>query len=286
MAVLLAGERSSKCTPRVKPEASGKASCQTPCGPKREGVKMALPRQCDRNTYDASARSPNTCEAGHVLSMSEQREAYELAISVPGVKQSDLQVSAGAGYLKVEGETSIGSTVYKIDRLFQFPIDSDLDLATAVHSDGVLSLTVPKVAKAQGKSIGITTAKDQEQAKTTASEAPRSDPVLSECKTDEANVQLPRRLSTTSRWWARVTKACRVGCPLQRAHPRSMRCTHQRKRRQRAWYRVSILQRTATPASVPLIGTSCSAISTRWGLKTARAMLLHCRSTRAPSSLQ
>jgi len=152
---------------------------------------MALPRQCDRNTYDASARSPNTCEAGHVLSMSEQREAYELAISVPGVKQSDLQVSAGAGYLKVEGETSIGSTVYKIDRLFQFPIDSDLDLATAVHSDGVLSLTVPKVAKAQGKSIGITTAKDQEQAKTTASEAPRSDPVLSECKTDEANVQLP-----------------------------------------------------------------------------------------------
>jgi len=91
----------------------------------------------------------------------------------------------------VEGETSIGSNVYKIDRLFQFPVDSDLDMATAVHSDGVLSLTVPKVAKAQGKSIRITKAKDPEQAKTTASEPPRSNPVLSECKADDANVQTP-----------------------------------------------------------------------------------------------
>lgn len=152
---------------------------------------MAAPDQCESSTNDESVQSPGACEAGHVLSMSELQEAYELTISVLGVKQSDLQVSASAGYLKVEGETSIGSTVYTIDRLFQFPVDSDLDLATAVHSDGVLSLTVPKVAKAQGKSIRITTEKDQEQTKTTASEPPRSNPVLSECTADDANVQIP-----------------------------------------------------------------------------------------------
>jgi len=173
---------------------AGRASCQHPCTPESDD-KMLAPCQQHVGANRMSTQSSDEIQLGQVISMSGQMDAYKLSLNVAGIKQSDLQVSTDAGYLKVEGKTCAGTAVYTVDRLYQFPKDAHLDLATAVHSDGVLSFNIPKVVATEGRSIAIGTDQDEKgvasTAKATTPKVASETPVLSEVEANDANVQIP-----------------------------------------------------------------------------------------------
>lgn len=99
----------------------------------------------------------------------ETKDAYYFKADVPGVKESDLDVSLHGDRLIVAGKrdmetTDKGDTWYTYERSygaftrsFLLPIGVDTDHARAEMKDGVLTLMLPKVAEAQTKKIPVKT---------------------------------------------------------------------------------------------------------------------------------
>ena len=74
--------------------------------------------------------------------LSEHETDYVLTLAAPGVKPSDVKVSGSSeGELKVNGESSMTGRFAWTIRL---PRDAHLELATANHIDGLLTVTIPK----------------------------------------------------------------------------------------------------------------------------------------------
>ncbi len=95
-------------------------------------------------------------------------DAYEITIELPGVKADDIDVSVHDGTLTVKGEkrseqTKEGQTWFFSERTFgsflrsfRLPGDANADAIDAQHKDGVLTLSIPKKAKAEiGKRIDV-----------------------------------------------------------------------------------------------------------------------------------
>jgi len=143
---------------------------------------------------------------GQVSGMSSSSGSYELAIEIPGLRQEDLNVSVEEGLVIVRGETTVGRRAFKIDRLYQFPEDANIDQATAAHTDGRLIFTVPRRAQSaqmerERRPIVVHKRDDGRAAPSTslsASEtelvgaaAPSASVLLTECEANESNVQHP-----------------------------------------------------------------------------------------------
>merc|ERR1712159_907406 len=113
-------------------------------------------------------------------------------------KQEDLRVGVEGGHLRLEGQSSLSTTTHKMYRLFKFPDNANLDMATATHEDGLLTFTVPIHAPAECSSIGIikgtrmgTSRADVGPSKKDMMRDADHDPLMSACAVDVANVQLP-----------------------------------------------------------------------------------------------
>merc|ERR1719267_297920 len=78
-------------------------------------------------------------------------EAYQVTVVAAGVAASDLDVRVDDRMLTVRGESE--KTGARVARRYVLPRDADAPATTAVHIDGVLTLTVPKKAAAEPKRV-------------------------------------------------------------------------------------------------------------------------------------
>jgi len=83
-------------------------------------------------------------------------EHYDIAVELPGVKESDLNLEVHGNVLQITGEkrsrhTEEGRTWYfaecrvgTFQRSFRLPEDADASAISADFKDGVLSISIPK----------------------------------------------------------------------------------------------------------------------------------------------
>ncbi len=96
----------------------------------------------------------------------EEAEAYQIAVDLPGVEPSTIDVVAHNGVLSIRGTreaTREEKTLKRSERVFgsflrefSMPEDADLDGISATNRHGVLEIRVPKRAASQPKRIVIT----------------------------------------------------------------------------------------------------------------------------------
>ncbi len=96
-------------------------------------------------------------------------DAYEIAVELPGISEDDIHLEVNSDRLVVTGEKlaqreESGRSYYfseraygRFRRTFQVPADADLSGVEAVHKDGVLTITIPKLATkpSEGRRIKI-----------------------------------------------------------------------------------------------------------------------------------
>ena len=86
----------------------------------------------------------------------KEEPGYQLRLECPGVRTDDLSVVAQGGQLHVKGLTTRGRGLsYRVDRRFELPRDADADAASASHLDGVLTVSVPRLAPPVPKKLPI-----------------------------------------------------------------------------------------------------------------------------------
>ena len=101
------------------------------------------------------------------LDVREDDTSYTIMAAVPGVKQEDINVQLHDGVLSIEAEIKSEATrenertlvqerrYGRFARSLRLPNDVDGDNIQARYQDGVLTLTLPKVAQAQPRKIAI-----------------------------------------------------------------------------------------------------------------------------------
>jgi len=105
--------------------------------------------------------------AAPVVDMSGDEKAYHVAAELPGVDDKDVEVTVGDDYLFIKAEkrqshedktkdhfvSERGYGVYQ--RTFALPTDVDRNAIDAKFAKGVLTVTLPKTAKAQANNRKI-----------------------------------------------------------------------------------------------------------------------------------
>jgi HSP20 family protein len=100
------------------------------------------------------------------VSFEDQGEAFVFRADVPGLSEADLQVNVSGNTLTVRGERKVqvpeGHSAhrrersdYRFDKSYELPSRVDADKASAALKNGVLTLTLPKVAEAQPRQIAV-----------------------------------------------------------------------------------------------------------------------------------
>lgn len=91
-------------------------------------------------------------------------EAYDIAMELPGVSEDDIELTVDDGVVTIRGEKKTqtekkGDTWYFSERQygafrrsFRLPADADGSKASASMKDGVLHVTVPKLAPEEASS--------------------------------------------------------------------------------------------------------------------------------------
>jgi HSP20 family protein len=99
--------------------------------------------------------------------VTETKDAYEFRADLPGVKATELEISATGNRLQIAGKRDAAQehkaeNVYTYERqygsfarAFTMPEGADLDHAKSELKDGVLTLIVPKKPGAQARKIAI-----------------------------------------------------------------------------------------------------------------------------------
>ena len=90
---------------------------------------------------------------------SGNEDAYSISIELPGVSESDIDLSVRTNSLIVRGEKKTetekkGDTWFfserqygAFSRTFQLPEDADGSIASATMKDGVLTISIPRISK-------------------------------------------------------------------------------------------------------------------------------------------
>ena len=101
------------------------------------------------------------------LDVHETKEAYTVAIELPGMSQSDVKVTVVDNNLVIKGEKKVErdsqSASYhrtersygRFERVLQLGAKVESDKVTASLKDGVLTITVPKAPDAREREIQI-----------------------------------------------------------------------------------------------------------------------------------
>lgn len=100
--------------------------------------------------------------------IAETDKGYEISVDLPGMKAEDFNIELHEGRLTISGERANeskeeGKTFHRIERTYgkfrrTFNLGQDVDTedVAAEYNDGVLTVTVPKTARAQPKKIQVT----------------------------------------------------------------------------------------------------------------------------------
>ena len=111
-------------------------------------------------SFDSSYWTP-------AVDIAEQENAYEVKVELPGISKEDVKISLESNILTIKGEKKQGKedtkkNLHRVERsygMFQrsFTLPSTVknDKIDAVFTDGVLSITLPKVEEAKPKQIEV-----------------------------------------------------------------------------------------------------------------------------------
>ena len=122
-----------------------------------------LHREFDQN-FEAAARDASWTPA---VDIHEEAQRFLVRADLPGVKANDIEVTADKGVLTLRGERQIDKkevdghysrverVAGKFVRTFTLPDNVQTDAIKAQFKDGVLELTIPKVAKVEPRRIEI-----------------------------------------------------------------------------------------------------------------------------------
>jgi HSP20 family protein len=115
----------------------------------------------DRRTWQQRTWAP-------AIDLSEDADAFTLTAELPGFSKDDVQVEVKDNQLTLKGERKREADVQekhyrrvervygRFERSIKLPAVIDAEKAQATFKDGVLKLTLPKVAEAKPKAISIT----------------------------------------------------------------------------------------------------------------------------------
>ncbi|MQQ09870.1 Hsp20 family protein [Epibacterium sp. SM1979] len=98
---------------------------------------------------------------------STDKDAYHITLELPGVAEEDIALTAHDGVLRVTGEKKVereekGETWYfqerqfgSFQRSFRLPPDAEAREISAALKDGVLTVTIPKLAQTPSEATKI-----------------------------------------------------------------------------------------------------------------------------------
>ena len=122
-----------------------------------------LHREFDQS-FEAAARDASWTPA---VDIHEEAQRFLVRADLPGVKATDIEVTADKGVLTLRGERHIEQqkvdghysrverVAGKFVRTFTLPDNVQTDAIKAQFKDGVLELTIPKIAKVEPRRIEI-----------------------------------------------------------------------------------------------------------------------------------
>ena len=122
-----------------------------------------LHREFDQS-FEAAARDASWTPA---VDIHEEAQRFLVRADLPGVKATDIEVTADKGVLTLRGERQIDKkevdghysrverVAGKFVRTFTLPDNVQTDAIKAQFKDGVLELAIPKVAKAEPRRIEV-----------------------------------------------------------------------------------------------------------------------------------
>ncbi|HEU4780720.1 MAG TPA: Hsp20/alpha crystallin family protein, partial [Steroidobacteraceae bacterium] len=114
--------------------------------------------------FETAARDASWTPA---VDVHEEAQRFIVSADLPGVKPADIEVTADKGVLTLRGERQVEqrgveghySRVERLSgkfvRTFTLPDNVQTDAIKAQFKDGVLELTIPKIAKAEPRRIEI-----------------------------------------------------------------------------------------------------------------------------------
>ena len=122
-----------------------------------------LHRELDQ-TFDTVARDANWSPA---VDIHEEAGRFVVRADLPGVKPADIEITADKGVLSLRGTRNLEQraddghysrverVAGKFVRTFTLPENVQTDAIKASFKDGVLELTIPKVAKPEPRKIEV-----------------------------------------------------------------------------------------------------------------------------------
>lgn len=122
-----------------------------------------LHRELDQ-TFDTVARDATWSPA---VDIHEEAERFVVHADLPGVKPTDIEITTDKGVLSLRGTRSVEkrdekagySRVERVNgkfvRSFTLPENVQTDAIKASFKDGVLELTIPKIAKPEPRRIEV-----------------------------------------------------------------------------------------------------------------------------------
>ena len=122
-----------------------------------------LHREFDQS-FEAAARDASWTPA---VDIHEEAQRFLVRADLPGVKATDIEVTADKGVLTLRGDRQIEQqkvdghysrvkrVAGKFVRTFTLPDNVQTDAIKAQFKDGVLELSIPKVAKAEPRRIEV-----------------------------------------------------------------------------------------------------------------------------------
>ena len=124
-------------------------------------------REFDRIFADGSFAVASTSARSPKSAVSETDEGFVLRVEVPGLKPDALSIKVEDGVLNLAAERNDAApegyesrwterVPYRFDRSLKLPEGVDADRIEANLKDGLLTVTLPKAAKAQPRQIAVT----------------------------------------------------------------------------------------------------------------------------------
>lgn len=123
-----------------------------------------LRRELDRlfGDFERSTAAPTTS----AIALEDDGSSFVLRADVPGLTENDFEISVAGNTVTLRGERKLevpeGHSVHRRERRpfrfaksFELPARVDADKTTATLKNGVLTLTLPKVAEAQPRQISV-----------------------------------------------------------------------------------------------------------------------------------
>jgi len=131
---------------------------------------FALVRRPEGSYRNPLFRTSDTLQTSHwapALDLTEQPDAFEVSLEVPGLAPEEIEVSYERGTLVVRGEKKAGhsesdGSLRRVERSYgafsravRIGSPIEVEQIQARYQDGVLSIRLPKAAEAQRHQVSI-----------------------------------------------------------------------------------------------------------------------------------